>query len=54
MPQIPQTSGGEVEHEVYMQEGIILLVVKRNFAIEYEMENVAQVLLELTCEYLIS
>jgi hypothetical protein len=51
MPETPETSGGEVEHEVYMLEGIILLVVELKFAMKYEMDNVAQVLLELACEY---
>jgi hypothetical protein len=51
MPETPETSGGEVEHEVYMLEGIILLVVELKLAVKNEMDNVAQVLLELACEY---
>jgi hypothetical protein len=51
MPETPETSGGQVEHEVYMLEGIILLVVELKFSMIYEMDDVAQVLLELACEY---
>jgi hypothetical protein len=40
----------EVEHEIYMVQGIILLVVELKLAIKDEMEHVAQVLLELVCK----
>lgn len=46
----PETSGGQVGHEVYMLQGIILLVVELKLIIKDEMEYVAQVLLELVCE----
>ncbi len=35
MPQSQETPGGEVEHEVYMMEGIILLV----FELKLEFRN---------------
>jgi hypothetical protein len=50
MTGMPETSGGEVEHEVYMLQGIILLVVELKLAFKDEMEHVAQVLLDLVCE----
>jgi hypothetical protein len=50
MPGTPETSGGEVEHEVYMLQGIILLVVELKLAFKDEMDHIAQVLLELACE----
>jgi len=49
-PKRPKTSGGEVEHEVYMTEGIILLVFELKLQLKDEGEHVAQVLLELVCE----
>jgi len=49
-PGTPETSGGEVEHEVYMLQGIILLVVELKLAFKDEMDHIAQVLLELACE----
>ncbi|KAF8806483.1 hypothetical protein BYT27DRAFT_7257207 [Phlegmacium glaucopus] len=51
MPRTPETSGGNVEHKVYMLQGIILLVVELKLAIKDEMEHVAQVLLELISAY---
>jgi hypothetical protein len=45
MPGTSETSGGEVEHEVYMLQGIILLVVELKLAVKDEMDHVAQVLL---------
>jgi hypothetical protein len=57
MPGTSETSGGDlaactvrVEHEVYMQQGVILLVVELNLAFKDERDHVAQVLLELACE----
>ena len=50
MPGTSQTSGGEVEHEVYMLQGIILLVVELKLAFKDELDHIAQVLLELACE----
>jgi hypothetical protein len=47
MPKTPETSGGEVVHEVYMTEGFILLVFKLKLD---ERDCVAQVLLKLVCE----
>jgi hypothetical protein len=50
MPGTSQTSGGKVEHEVYMLQGIILLVVELKLAFKDELDHIAQVLLELACE----
>jgi hypothetical protein len=50
MPETPETFGSEVEHEVYMTEGIILLVFELKLALLDKLDNVAQVLLELACE----
>jgi hypothetical protein len=50
MPATPETSGGEVEHKVYMVEGILLLVIELKLAFKPEKDHVAQVLLELACE----
>lgn len=50
MPRLPETFGGEVEHQIYMLQGIILLVVELKLAIKDEMDYVAQVFLELICE----
>jgi hypothetical protein len=49
MPETPKTSGGELEHQVYMIEGIILIFVKQKLA-PSERDNAAQVLLDLVCE----
>jgi hypothetical protein len=51
MPGTSETSGGEVAHEVYMLQGIILLVVELKLAVKDERDHIAQVMLELTCEY---
>jgi len=45
-----KTSCSEVEHEVHMPEGIILLVVELKLAVKNERDHIAQVLLELACE----
>jgi hypothetical protein len=50
MPETPETSGGEVEHEVYMIEGTLLLVFELKLAFKTEMDHVAQVGVELSCE----
>jgi hypothetical protein len=50
MPETPETSGGEAEHEVYMGEGILLLVFELKLEFKREKDHVAQVLLELACE----
>lgn len=50
MPGTPETSGGEVVHEVYMLQGILLLVIELKLAFKTELDSVAQVLLELACE----
>jgi hypothetical protein len=50
MPRTSETSGGAAEHQVYMVQGIILLVVELKLAVKDEMDHVAQVLLELACE----
>ena len=50
MPETPETSGGEVEHEVYKIEGTLLLVFELKLAFKNEMDRVAQVVLELSCE----
>jgi hypothetical protein len=50
MPETPETSGGEVGHEVYMIEGIILIVVELRLEFKNERNHAAQVLLELACE----
>jgi hypothetical protein len=50
MPETPETSGGKVEHEVYMVEGIILLVFELKLEFKNERDHVSQVLLELVCE----
>jgi hypothetical protein len=50
MPGTSKTSGGEVEHELHMLQGIVLLVVEMKLAFKNELDHVAQVLLELACE----
>ena len=50
MPATPETSGGGVEHQVFMLQGIILLVMELRLSFKNEMDHVAQVLLELLCE----
>jgi len=51
MPETPETSGGKVEHEVYMVEGIILLVFELKLEFKNERDHVSQVLLELVSAY---
>ena len=51
MPETPEISGGEVEHEVYMVEGIILVVFELKLQFNKDTwDHGAQVLLELVCE----
>jgi hypothetical protein len=49
LPETPETSGGEV-HEIYMVEGIILLVVELKLEFKNKRDHAAQVLLQLACE----
>jgi hypothetical protein len=51
MSDTPETSGGTVEHEVYMMEGIILIVIELKLYFKDLRDHFAQVLLELACEY---
>ena len=53
VPDTPDTSGGTVEHEVYMIEGIILrviLVIELRLYFKDLRDHFASVLLELACE----
>jgi hypothetical protein len=50
MPDTPKTSGGTIEHEVYMMEGIILIVIELKLYFKDLRDHFAQVLLELACE----
>ena len=45
------TSGGEVKHEIAMQEGILLLSVEMKLYDKNLNDHIAQVLLELLCEF---
>ncbi|KAF5373290.1 hypothetical protein D9615_007371 [Tricholomella constricta] len=47
MPETPETSRGQVDHKVYMTEGIILLVMELKLAFKSVQDHIAQVLLEL-------
>ena len=49
MPAIRETSGGWVEHEVYMLDGILLLVMELKLSLTNMHNHVAQVMLELSC-----
>jgi len=51
MPETPETSGGWVEHEVYMIEGIILIVIELKLRFKDLRDHAAQLLLELVCKY---
>jgi hypothetical protein len=51
MLETSETLASEVEHEVHMLQGIILLVVELKLALKNELDHVAQVLLGLACEY---
>ncbi len=50
MPTTEQTSGGEVEHEVSMTEGILLHVTEMKLYFKSEKDHLAQVLLQLACK----
>jgi hypothetical protein len=50
MPETPETSGGEIEHEVFLFSNLILLVIKMKFTLKNAWDYFAQVLLELVCE----
>jgi len=50
MPTTEQTSGGEVEHEVSMAEGILLHVTEMKLYFKSEKDHLAQVLLQLACK----
>jgi hypothetical protein len=49
-PMPEKTSGGEVEHEVFLFDNLILLVIEMKFALKHTRDYYAQVLLELVCE----
>lgn len=51
-PNTLETSGGMIEHEVYMIEGIILIVMELKLYFKNLRDHFAQVLLELACECL--
>jgi len=51
MPETPETSGSWVEHEVYMIEGIILIVIELKLHLKNLRDHTAQLLLELVCKY---
>ena len=50
MPETPETSGGEIEHEVFLFNNLILLVIEMKFTFKNTWDCFAQVLLELICE----
>ena len=50
MPATAQTSGGEVEHEVSMAEGILLNLTELKLYFKSEKDHLAQVLLQLACK----
>jgi len=45
-----ETLGREIEHKVYMMEGIILLAFELKLEFKNKKDHVAQILLELVCE----
>lgn len=51
---MPATPGGEIEHEVYMTEGIILIVLELKLYFKNLNDHVAQVMLQLACRICIS
>jgi len=51
MPRTEHSSGGEVEHEVSMAEGILLDVTELKFSLRTERDYLAQVVLQLECKY---
>ena len=50
MPETPETSGGEIEHEVFLFSNLILLIIEMKFTLKNAWDCFAQVLLELVCE----
>ena len=50
MPATAQTSGGKVEHEVSMAEGILLHVTELKLYLKNERDHLAQVFLQLDCK----
>ena len=52
VPPTEATSGGEVEHELAMLEGILLVLLELKLHFKNLNDHVAQVLLELLCEFL--
>ena len=50
MPETPETSGGEIEHEVFLFSNLILLVIEMKFTLKNAWNYFAQVLLELVYE----
>jgi hypothetical protein len=51
MPGTPETSGGEVEHKVFLFDNLILLVIEmKYYSLKNNRDYYAQVLLELVCE----
>ena len=51
MPPVEAISRGEVEHEIVMLEGILLLLVELKLYYKNLNDHIAQVLLELLCEF---
>jgi hypothetical protein len=49
MPATKESSGGHVEHEVYMLEGILLLMDEIKFEYKSRRDNFAQVMVSLAC-----
>jgi hypothetical protein len=54
MPGTPETSGGCVEHEVFMIEGIILIVIELKLYVKDLGDHAAQILLELVSAHKIN
>jgi hypothetical protein len=52
MPETPETSGGEVEHEIFLFDNLVILVIEMKSALKSARDYYAQVLLELVCETL--
>lgn len=49
-PGTSETTGVDIRHEVYMLQGIILLVVELKLSVKNELDHIAQVLLQLAGE----
>jgi len=50
MPETPETSSREIEHEVFLFSNLILLIFEMKFMLKNTWDYFAQVLLELVCE----